>query len=338
MVLKVYSCNIKTDELLCRFNIFNISFSHKLNIISNAEVSCEIPTDIGFAFPYKTYLVIMWNETVLWSGIITNCSIDYKEEKFTLNALDWLHYFEKRLCPSLVFKKTDQMTILRSLLNTANDIDLILDMPRKSNALRSVTYHEEDGDDIYSRLSNLSSTKDGFFYFCYFKIKNDILQKFLKIIYPRQPNNKKYKLMNNVNCEISETGYQGMYIATHGVAFSTLQDKRFLKIDKVQEKSITEQYPILQKKWKFDDVADPFNLDNKLQDKMHMYSRPHQYFKCNIFFNENFPIGVGDQIDLTFNGQHINCFVSDISNNFSGSAIQQEIDLKETEFLLDWTR
>lgn len=280
----------------------------------------------------------MWGKSVLWSGIITNCSISYNDQSFSINAVDWLHYFEKRLCPTLSFKQIDQMKIIRSLLATANDINLIIDAPKDSGKLRTQNYHEEDGDDIFSRLDNLSHTKDGFFYFCYYKIKNDILHKYLKIIYPRAASNNKYKLMQNVNCEISEVGYQGMYLVTRGTAFSSLQNDRFISTTMDQPSDIFEQYPLIEKKWKFDDIADEYNLKNKLIDKMHMYSRPHQYFRCSTFFNENMVMQVGDEIELFFEGQTVECIISDIKSSLSDKGIEQEIELKELDFIEGWTR
>lgn len=190
--------DLRTNAILAELPFTGVQFSQSLNAIGTLSATLEI-TDLtesamnimAGTIPGRTAIYVDRNNSLIWGGIIWSRSYSSSSQRISINAREFLSYFEHRVINSdLGYTSVDQLTIAQQLLINAQGAGAgnigIQVGSETSGVTISKNYYAYELKGVYSALSDLSRSSTGFDYRIdvdYDGSNNPI--KVLKLGYPR---------------------------------------------------------------------------------------------------------------------------------------------------------
>lgn len=191
------AADLVTNAILNELPLRNVKFSHVLN--AAGDFSGEMPLGdskvtqidpIGSTTPRRTALYIERDGSIVWGGIIWTRHYDSRKKVLVLGGNGFFSYFGHRsIRATAAFAATDQLAIVRSIINTAQTISSIgvTVGTETSGVLRDRTYYGYERKKIDEAITQLSQVEGGFDFGidCRYD-SSHVVQKYLTLSYPRR--------------------------------------------------------------------------------------------------------------------------------------------------------
>jgi len=166
--------DLLTNQILAELPITNVNFTQQLNSAGTLSGSLLVSDTVeqssnifNATIPSRTALYVDRDGVLVWGGIIWSRDYDSTSQHVSINAQEFESYFSRRrITSNAVFTNTDQLTIAKSLINTAQAVTggniNVLTGSETSNILINRTYYGTELKPVYQALMDLSQSTQGF--------------------------------------------------------------------------------------------------------------------------------------------------------------------------------
>lgn len=169
--------NLVTNEIIAELPFTGVSFTQQLNQAGNFQGHILIGGINTAQFnidestiPMKNAIYIDRNGVLVWGGIIWGRTYNSSSEQLTINAREFISYFERRrIIETINYDQVDQLQIAADLIATAQalpngDIGVLLNTEGQttSGILIDRTYYSYELKQVFGAIQDLSRQLDGF--------------------------------------------------------------------------------------------------------------------------------------------------------------------------------
>lgn len=169
--------NLVTNEIVAELPFTGVSFTQQLNQAGNWQGHLLI-SGINTAqfnvdeatIPMKNAIYVDRNGVLVWGGIIWGRTYNSSEQTLTIQAREFISYFERRRITTTVeYTAIDQLVIAADLITQAQavpygDIGLLVNTAGEtsSGVLIDRVYYDYELKTVFSAIQDLSRQLDGF--------------------------------------------------------------------------------------------------------------------------------------------------------------------------------
>ena len=313
--------DLLSNTVIAELPLTGVNFTQQLNAAGTftghlllSGVNAVAMNVTAGTIPARTGVYVDRDGTLVWGGIIWSRDYSSSGQTLTIQAREFESYFERRRITSTVaFTTTDQLAIVRSLVNTAQaatngNIGITVGS-ETSSVLVSRTYDGYELKSVFSAITDLSKSQQGFDFNIYiYYDSNGNPARTLRLGYPRY--GKIYSSTsttqavldlpsgNIVEYEYPEDGattantiYALGAGSNEGKLIATVQDAT----------KISTGWPLLEDQANYSDITDSTLLTNLATSQVNTVSTPPITMKV-IITTYNDPIlgsyEVGDDIRI----------------------------------------
>lgn len=251
---------------------------------------------------------------LVWGGIIWSRNYTSANQTLTIQAREFESYFERRRITSTVaFTNTDQLTIVQSLVNTAqaatNGSIGITVGTETSGITVSRTYYNYELKSVFSAIQDLSKSQNGFDFNIYvYYDSNGNPARLLRLAYPRYGDVYSKTALTQVVLELPAGNIiEYEYPEDGSTAANTIyalgagsNEGKLISIAQDATK-IAGGWPLLEDQANYSDITDSTLLSNLATSQVNTVSYPPIAMKVSITTYNDPILGtyeVGDDIRI----------------------------------------